>query len=143
MATIVVDTKNATLTLNGRTIEDTPEGDVFTIAYQNDITTQTQGTNNGLVVKERTDKDMALLTVRVLRYSADDAFLTNAINAANVTVFQGSLKVNFTRDGVDGIETHTLANGTFQTRGDNTVNNQDGADIQEYVIMFGSSVRSL
>jgi len=143
MAVITVDTVNATLTIDGRTIEDSPEGDVFTIAYQNDITTQTPGTNGGLVAKERTDKDAALLTVRVLRYSADDAFLTNAINQEALAVFNGSLKVNFTRDGVDGVETHTLSNGTLQNRGDNTVNNTDGEDIQEYNILFGSAIRSL
>lgn len=143
MGVIAVDTVNATLTLNGRTIEDTPEGDVFTIAYQNDISTQTQGTNGGLVAKERTDKDMALVTIRLLRYSADDAFMTNQINQSAISVFNGSLKVNFVRDGVDGVETHTLSNGTLQSRGDNTVNNTDGEDIQEYVIQFGQAVRSL
>jgi len=143
MATITVDTSNATLTLNGRTIEDSPEGDVFTVAYQNDITAQTQGTNGGLVVRERADKNAALLTVRVLRYSADDAFMTNAINQQELAVFNGSLKVNFTRDDVDGVETHLLSNGTLQNRGDNTVNNTDGEDIQEYNILFGSVIRSL
>jgi len=143
MGVISVDTVNATLTLNGRTIEDTPEGDVFTIAYQNDVSTQTQGTNGGLVAKERSDKNMALFTVRLLRYSADDAFMTNQINQESITVFDGSMKVDFTRDGVDGVETHLLSNGTVQSRGDNTVNNQDGADIQEYIIQFGQAIRSL
>ena len=143
MSVIVVDSASSTLVLNGRVIEDIPQGDTFTIAYPNEISTQTQGINNGLVAKNRIDKDVATLTLRVLRYRNDDAFFTNQINTTGTAVFNGSLKVNFTRDGVDGVETHSLSNGTIQSRGDNTKNNQDGDEIQEYVIQFGTAVRSL
>lgn len=140
---MTVDTVNATLTLNGRVIEDTPEGDVFTVAYGNDITSQTQGTNGGKVIKLRNDKDDGLLTIRVLKYSADDAFLTNQINTANgAVVFEGSLKVNFTRDGIDGVETHSVSGGSLITRGDNTINNTDGEEIMEYAIL-STMIRSL
>lgn len=142
MATIVADTKNSTLTLNGRTIEDTPEGDVFTVAYQNDVSSQTQGSNNSVVAKQRADKDSALVTVRVLKYSTDDAFLTNAINSGDLTIINGSLKTNFTRNGIDGTDTYNIINGTIQTRGDNTINNTDGAEIMEYGI-FATVPRSL
>ena len=142
MATIVADVINSTLTLNGRTIEDTPEGDVFTVAYQNDVSTQTQGSNNGVVAKARADKDAALVTVRVLKYSADDAFLTNAINSDAVTIMNGSLKTNFTRDSVDGTETYNIINGTVKTRGDATINNTDGEDLVEYGI-YGVVPRSV
>jgi hypothetical protein len=143
MAAITLDTANSTLTLNGRTIEDSPEGDVFTVAYQNDVSAQTQGTNGGVVVKERADKNAALLTVRVLRDSADDAYMTNLINQPDIEVLNGSLKTNFTRNGTDGVETYTLSNGTIQTRGDHTINNTDGEEVSEYGILFGSAIRSL
>lgn len=133
--TIVADTKNSTLTLNGRTIEDTPDGDVFTLSYQNAVTTQTQGSNNGVVIKDRSDKFTALLTVRVLKYSSDDVFMNNAVNSEDVTVFEGSLKTNFTRNGVDGTDTYTMINGTVQDRTDNTINNTDGEDVSEYTIL--------
>ena len=142
MARISADVVNSTLTLNGRTIEDTPEGDVFTVAYQNDVSTQTQGSNNGVVAKTRIDKDAALITVRVLKYSADDAYLTNTINSTPTVILNGSLKTNFTRDDVDGTETYNIINATIQNRGDTTVNNTDGEDIVEYGI-FGVVPRSV
>jgi len=142
MSIMTVDIKNATLTLNGRTIEDSPEGDMFTVAYGNDITNQTQGVNGGKVIKERNDKDDGLLTIRLLRYSADDAFMNNAVNNPDITIFDGSLKINFTRDGVDGVETHSIAGGSLITRSDNTANNQDGEDVQEYSIL-STMIRSV
>jgi len=143
MSIITVDTKNSTLTLDGRTIEDSPEGDVFTIAWGNDITKQTQGTNGGKVIKEQINKDDGLLTIRLLKYSADDAFLQNQINSATgVVVFDGSLKTNFTRDNVDGVETITLSGGSLVNRSDLTVNNTDGDDIVEYTIL-ATAIRSL
>ena len=141
MSRIVVDTENSTLTFAGRTIEDTPEGDVFTIAYANDVSSQTQGVNGGVVAKGRADKYAATLTIRVLKYSADDAFLNNLVNKT-LEFNQGSLKTNFTRDGIDGTETYDIQNGTIQSRGDNTVNNTDGEDVLEYVI-YGNMPRSV
>lgn len=143
MSIMVADTANATLTLNGRVIEDTVEGDVFTVAFGNDITSQTQGVNGGKVIKKRNDKDDGLLTIRILRYSADDAYITNQINNADgAVVFEGSLKVNFTRDGVDGVETHSISGGSLISRSDNTINNTDGEDISEYNIL-STMIRSL
>jgi len=143
MSVMTVSPKDATLTLNGRVIEDVPEGDMFTVAYGNDITSQTQGISGGKVIKERNDKDDGLLTVRVLKYSADDAYLTNQINNANgAVVFEGSLKVPYTRDGTDGTETHSIAGGSLVNRGDNVVNNTDGEDVVEYTIL-STMIRSL
>lgn len=143
MSVITVNSADATLVLNGRTIEDIPEGDMFTIAFGNDITKQTQGVSGGKVIKSRNDKDDGLLTIRVLRYSADDAYLTNQINASDgPVVLEGSLKENFVRDGVDGVETHSISGGSLATRGDNTKNNTDGDDIQEYTIL-ATIIRSL
>ena len=142
MSKIVVDTINSTLTFAGRTIEDTPEGDVFTISYANDVSSQTQGVNGGVVAKSRADKYAATLTVRVLKYSVDDAFLNNLVNAETLQLNQGSLKTNFTRDGIDGTETYDIQNGTIQTRGDATVNNTDGEDVVEYGI-FANMPRSV
>lgn len=142
MAAIVLDTTNSTLTLNGRSIEDTPEGDVFTISYQGDASAQTQGLNGGVVVKSNAGKYTAVLTVRVLKDSADDAFFNNLVNQETVEIVNGSLKTNFTRDGVDGTDTYTISNGSVQTRGDNTINNTDGEEVSEYGILC-SAVRSV
>ena len=141
MSRIIANTIDSTLTFAGRTIEDTPEGDVFTIAYVNDVSSQTQGVNGGVVAKARSDKFAANLTVRVLKYSADDAFLNNLVNS-DLSLNQGSLKTNFTRDGIDGTETYDIQNGTIQTRGDATVNNTDGEDVVEYGI-FANMPRSV
>lgn len=134
MSNIVVDTINSTLTLAGRTIEDTPQGDVFTIAYANDVTSKTRGVNGGVVGKKRSDAFDGTLVVRVLKYSADDAFLNNLVNRDLSSFENGSLKTNFTRDDIDGTETYDLQNATIISRGDSTVNNTDGEDIVEYTI---------
>ena len=141
MSAIVADTVNSTLIFAGRTITDTPEGDIFTISYANDASSQTQGSNGGVVAKSRADKFAATLTIRVLKYTADDAFLNNLVNS-DLSLNQGSLKTNFTRDGISGTETYDIQNGTIQTRGDGTVNNTDGDDIVEYGI-FGNMPRSV
>ncbi len=142
MSVMTADVGNSTLTLNGRAIEDSPEGDVFVIAFGNDATKQTQGVNGGKVIKKTVNKDDGLLTVNVLKYSSDDTFLNNIVIAGDVTVIDGSLKTNFTRDNVDGVETYAITAATIQSRGDATVNNTDGDDISTYVL-FGTMIRSL
>lgn len=139
---ITLDTVNSTLTLNGRTIEDTPEGDVFIISYQNNVTNKTRGVNGGAVTKGTVNKNAALITVRVLKDSADDAYMTNLINQPSIEILEGSLKTNFTRNGVDGTDTYTISNGSIQSRGDSTVNNTDGEEVSEYIIDC-DAVRSL
>ena len=140
---VVLDTVNSTLTLNGRTIEDTPEGDVFVISYQNNVTNQTQGVSGGVVIKPTVNKDSALITVRVLRDRSDDAWFTNQINQEPIVSLAGSLKTNFTRDGVDGVETYTITGGSIQTRSDHTINNTDGEEVSEYILLVSNAVRSL
>lgn len=142
-AIVTLDTKNTTLTLNGRIIEDVPQGDTFTISFPNEISSQTQGVSGGVVAKDRSDKDTATLTVRVLRGSGDDSFFTNIINQQNLAVIDGSMKTNFVRDGVAGTDTYTLSTGTMQNREDHVINNSDGEEVSQYVILFGSAIRQL
>ena len=64
MSAIVADTVNSTLIFAGRTITDTPEGDIFTISYANDASSQTQGSNGGVVAKSRVDKFAARFIIK-------------------------------------------------------------------------------
>lgn len=142
MASIItLDTAEGTLTLNGRVFTDFPEGDAVSISFPNERTSQTQGTDGNTVAKKRTDADNGLLTINLLRNSADDAFLQNTLNGGLV-VFNGSYKRNFTRDGIDGVESYSLDNGTMLSTGDQTYSNTDGEEISSFTINFATALRS-
>lgn len=143
MAAITIPASGTTLTLNGTRIGDLAEGDAIVIAPVNDATNKTLGINGGVAIKDRLDSGVADVTIRVLKFSDSDIFLNGALNQGAPVVFNGSVKRNFIRDGVDGVETYTLENGSITTKPTNTINLQDGAEAMEYVINFRNATRTL
>jgi hypothetical protein len=143
MANILYDSANTTVTLNGRVFVDLANGDAVKIAFPNEVSSKTMGINKSSVIKQRMDKDSADVTIRVLKASTDDVFLNNALNQPSPTIFGGSIKTNFSRDGVDGVDSYALENGTIMKRPEDTRNNVDGEEIMEYSIAFVSAVRMI
>lgn len=143
MAVITMSADSTTLTLNGTLVNDLVSGDVLTLAPVNPLTSHVNAKNGGVTIQKRADADVHDLTVRVHRNSESDVFMNSAINSEQPTVFNGSMKENFNRDGADGVETWTLANGSITTRPTATMNDQDGNALSEYVIRFRSAVRAL
>ncbi len=143
MAVITMSADSTTLTLNGTLINDLVSGDVLTLAPVNPLTSHVNAKNGGVTIQKRADGDVHDLTIRVHRNSESDVFMNSAVNSDQPTVFNGSMKENFNRDGTDGVETWTLANGSITTRPTATMNDQDGNALSEYVIRFRSTVRAL
>lgn len=141
MASILYDSANTTVTLNGRALVDLAQGDAISIEFPNETSAKTMGINNSSVVKFRMDRNSANVKIKVLKASTDDVFLNSALNQEKPTVFGGSIKTNFQRDGVDGVDSYALENGTITKRPTDTKNNVDGDEVMEYELNFVSAVR--
>lgn len=143
MSAIQLSNDATTLVLNGRVYANLSEGDFVTLNFPNPRTSHVNSVDGGVTINGRVDGPVANLTVRVQKYSDDDIALNNALNQNPTEVLNGSMKTNFTRDGVDGVETYTLENGSLTDQPENTKNNQDGNAVMEYVIRFRSAKRAL
>lgn len=141
MASILYDSANTTVTLNGRALVDLAQGDAVSIEFPNETSSKTMGINSSSVVKFRMDRNSANVKIKVLKASTDDVFLNSALNQEKPTVFSGSIKTNFSRDGVDGVDSYALENGTITKRPADTKNNVDGDEVMEYELNFVSAVR--
>jgi len=143
MGVVSLAAENTTLILNGYAFTSFSEGDFLVLAPANPLTSQTNSSGGGVSINERVDGGVHDLTVRVQKYSADDVWLNSAVNARPVTVFAGSSKTNYVRDGSEAVETYTLEGGSVTTQPTNTQNNQDGSAMMEYMIRFRTAKRAL
>jgi len=143
MAVINFAADSTTLVLNGYAFTSFVSGDIMELAPVNDLTSHVNSTNGGVNIQKRSDGDVHTLTIRVQRFSDDDVFMNTQINQTDTVVFAGSLKNNFTRDSIDGVESWVLEAGSITTRPTEAVNDQDGNALMEYVVMFRTATRSL
>lgn len=142
MSIIVLNANSTTLVLNGTAINDTQEGDIMELAPVNPATSHVNSVN-GVNINARSDADVYDLTVRVQRYSDSDVFFNNAIRGENITVFNGSLKDNFVKDGTPGVESWILEAGSITTQPTEVKSSTDGNALMEYVIRFRFARRNL
>lgn len=140
MATVNLAADSSTLTLNGTVIDDFVDGDTLTMTPVNPVTGRMRSLR-GINIQERSDKDVYDLVFRVPKYSDSDIFLNTEVNQSPPTVFDGTLKEVYDRDGVEITNTYTLEAGSFTTQPTDTRNNQDGNNMMEYTIQFDRAVR--
>ena len=143
MAVIQLDADSSSLILNGTPINNLAEGDVIEINPTNDLTSRVNSSEGGVNINERVDGGVSDLIVRVQRYSDSDILLNSAINSKPLTVFNGSLKEDFTKDGIAGVESYILESGSITTKPSNVKNNTDGSGMMEYTIRFRNATRNL
>lgn len=127
-------TNSTTLVLNGELIKDFINGDVLELAFANPLTSRQYGANRAVNITQRSDKDVATLTVRVQRYSDNDIWFQEQINNENVVILEGSLKEVYSKDGSETVESYEILSGTITTQPTYTKNNQDGNATVEFVI---------
>lgn len=127
-------TNSTTLVLNGELIKDFINGDVIELAFVNPLTSRVYGANRAVNITQRSDSDVATLTVRVQRYSDNDVFFSEVINSENIVVLEGSLKEVYIKDGSESVESYEILSGSITTQPSYTKNNQDGNSTVEYVI---------
>lgn len=140
---ITVGTDTTTLVLNGRALSAFAAGDIITLTPEADKTSQVNGSNGGVSISARADADVYTMVVRLLRYSEDDVFMNAQANTPTPTVFNGSLKQDFTRDGSNFKESWSLENGSFTANPTMTYNDTDGNAVVEYTIKFRTARRSV
>lgn len=143
MAVISFAADSTTLVLNGYAFSSFIAGDTMILAPVNDFSSHTNATDGGVNIQRRVDGDVYTLTLSLQRLSDDDIYLNSAINQDEPTVFSGSVKENFIKDEVSGVESWTLSNGSITSRPTSTKNDQEGNALSEYVLTFRSCKRSI
>ena len=135
--TIVIPTEGTTLTLNEYAFQDFADGDVIALTFPNDKTAHTIGTNETATIKTRLAGDVGELTVNLMKYGNDDIFLNPfAENGADNGSLDGTLQRNYTKNGVEFVESYSLKAGAVIKKPDNTINTQDGEEMLPYGIRF-------
>lgn len=143
MALIQLAADSTTLVLNGTAIVDLIEGDYLELNPVNALTSHVNSASGGVNIHKRVDANVHDLIVRVQRFSNGDIFLNSASNQDAPTVFNGSVKEDFIKDGTAGAESYILENGSITTRPANVKNNQDGNGVMEYTLRFRNVTRNI
>lgn len=141
MATITYSTDSATLALNGRIITGFAIGDIIELTPLNDQTSRVNSAD-GVSITKRADAGVTDLIVRVQEKSDDD-FWFNTLTAGNAPiVIDGSLRENFTKDGVDGVDAWQFEGGSIVGKAPKMVNNiEDTQKVMEYRVQFRNATR--
>jgi hypothetical protein len=82
MSAIYTLTSNDTLTINGRTIVDLSADDVTTVTFPNELITRKTGKNGNTIFASNAAGANADMTLRLMRGSSDDVFLSKLIPLA-------------------------------------------------------------
>jgi hypothetical protein len=143
MSVITISADSATLILNDRAMVNLAEGDYLTLTPANAASAHVNSASGGVSISERMDKDVYDLLFRVQKYSGDDVFMLDLLNAVGASVVAGALKESYTIDGGAGVESWTLEGGSITTQPTSTKNNQDGNALMEYTLRFRTAKRSL
>lgn len=141
--TVVTQADSTTLVLNGTVVNDFIAGDILELTPVNPATSHINGTGGGVNINARSDAGVHDLTIRVQKMSASDVFLNSALNQSAPVVFDGTMKEDFIRDGIAGVESYILESGSITTQPTNTVNDQDGNALRQYTIRFRNAQRNL
>ena len=143
MAGIALAADSTTAIVNGTAINDLAEGDYVVLTPANPATSHINSNNGGVNINERSDRGVHDLALRVQRFSESDVFLNNLLRQSPPAIIDGSLKENFSRDGVDGVESWILELGSLTTQPTSTKSGTDGNAVQEYTLRFRNAARNI
>ena len=140
MSTIQLLADSSTVVLNGRVFNDLVDGDTITLTPVNNLTERTRSTR-GLNIQKRSDSGVYDLAFNLPKYSDDDIWMTSQLNKEVPELFNGSVKENYIKDGIEMVNTYTLENGSITVQPTDTRNNQEGNNEMIYTIQFDKVVR--
>ncbi|MBL1319593.1 MAG: hypothetical protein JKY80_01925 [Mariprofundaceae bacterium] len=143
MSVISMQADSTSVVLNGVAITDFGEGDTIELNPVNALTSHVNSANGGVNINKRNDANVHDMILRVQKFSGSDVFLNSAINQGDITIFNGSAKEDFTRDGNAAAEAYTLENGSITVQPSNVKNNTDGNALMEYTIRFRNAFRNI
>lgn len=137
--------------INDRLFADFPHGDIAKLTFPNDIVTVKTGKNGNTIYAKNETGNQASLELRVLRGSADDAFLNGeqasyAAASALYVLMNGELvKVLGKGDGSAVQDIYTLTGGIITKRVEATSNVEGDVEqaVSVYTIQFALAPRSL
>ena len=139
---IVYPANATTLILRERAYNDLAEGDVLTLTPVNPKTSR-NNSQSAVTIANRSDGDVHDLEIVVLKGGDDDVHLNSQMNQANPVVFAGSMKTNFVKDGVDGVDSWDLQGGSLTDRPTDGKNTTEGNATMVYKIQFRVAKRNL
>jgi len=139
----IIENDEATLIQNGEVMTDLIAGDVMVLTPVNPHSSQIDSNGGGVTINKRTNADVYDLQVNTQRMGAADRFYQKVINSDGIVVINGSVKQDYVRDGVSGVESWTLGTGTITTQPTDTKNNTDGNAGRQYTIRFRNVRRNL
>jgi hypothetical protein len=147
---INVLTAEDTLTVYDRVLTDFADGDVSSLAYSGDIMAIKVGKNKNSIFSKNENGSSATLTLRLIRGSSDDRFMSGKLSAMNRDFVSQSLAtgelVKRLGDGSGGIirDVYTLLGGTFQKNVDGKENVEGDTEqaVAVYTMIFANVKRS-
>lgn len=139
---IVYPADATTLILNERAFNDLAEGDVLTLTPVNPKTSRVNSTT-AVTIQNRSDGDVHDLEIVCLKGGDDDVYLNSQMNQANPVIFNGSMKTNFNKDGVDGVDSWDLQAGSLTDRPTDGKNTTDGNATMVYKLQFRRARRNI
>jgi len=143
MSVITMQADSTSIVLNGFALTDLGEGERVKLIPENPATNHINAANGGVNINVRNDANVYRLVLLIQKYSGSDTFLNSAKNQGSVTIFNGSVKEDFTRDGKAAAESYTLENGSITTQPTNVKSNTDGNALMEYTIRFRNAFRNV
>ncbi len=131
---ITIPAGSVSLILNGRSYTKLGEGATVSLSFPNNIAERNIGEGGVVNINTRVDKDVAELTIRLMRKTEDDIELSRIANTSPLTIIDGSFTENYIADGFSALETYAITSGNIMKHPDKEINNQDGDPMVEFVI---------
>ena len=147
---INVLTAEDTLTIYDRVITDFADGDVAALSYAGDTMVVKVGKNKNSIFAKNENGSSATLTLRLIRGSADDRFMSGKLSAMNRDFVSQSLAngelVKRLGDGQGNVirDVYTLLGGTFQKNVDGKENVEGDTEqgVAVYTMIFANVINS-
>lgn len=138
------------ISINDRIFTDLADGDFAMLSFENEVATVTTGKNGNSIYSLNTTGRQGLLTLRLLRASADDKYLNNLYNQQQKANFGGFVLmtgefIKKVGDGQGNIsnDTYILSGGIFKKEVDvkSNVEGDTEQSVSIYEIEFSNAPR--
>lgn len=151
MSATIALTGDDVVKINGRHLTQLADGNVAELTFPNDLTAVKTGKNGNALYALNASGRQGDVTIRVVRGSADDAFLNNLFalmrnNLASFALLQGELNKQI-GDGAGGIKNdiYVLGGGVFKkaVEGKQNVEGDTEQAVSVYTLAFADVIRTI
>lgn len=140
-----------TAIINDRVLTDLADGDCIVMEFPNELMAVKKGKNGNTIYGFNAQGELANITIRVIRGSADDKFLNGLLsqqraNGASFPLLTGEF-IKLLGDGLGNVlnDTYILGGGVFrnQVAAKSNVEGDAAQSVAEYKFTFGNAPRAL